>query len=243
VSDIFQEVEEEVRRERYERLWKDYGNHIIAVCSLIIQSVAGFQAWRAYELGQRQEFATRFIAASQSAATGDAAAAERAFTALVPDAPSGYESLAKFRIVNAQLAQNKRDAAIAGLRALTEVSDPLLSAAARLRLAWLLADTAPRAEINTLIAPLAAENSAWRFSAQELTAYLDLKGGKRNEALAAYTKLAADANASDDLRQRANMIAQYLRANPEVQNPAALPALTPSATPTPPAPAQETPTP
>jgi hypothetical protein len=237
VSDIFQEVEEDVRRERYEQIWKDYGTVIIAAAAVLILGVAGYQAWTAYESGQRQEFATRFITASQAAVGGDAAAAERAFTTLAAEAPSGYAALSKFRVANAQLAENKRDAAIAGLRELTTDSDPLLSSAARLRLGWALADTAPRAEVDALIAPLLNETSAWRFPASELRAYLDLKAGKRNEAIAAYTKLGADANTTNELRQRANTIAQYLRANPDIQNPAAPPALTP------PAPAQETPAP
>lgn len=43
MSDIFQEVEEDVRRERYEKLWKKYGNYIIALAVLIVAGVAAFQ--------------------------------------------------------------------------------------------------------------------------------------------------------------------------------------------------------
>jgi hypothetical protein len=43
MSDIFQEVEEDVRRERYEKLWKKYGNYIIALAVLIVAGVAAWQ--------------------------------------------------------------------------------------------------------------------------------------------------------------------------------------------------------
>ena len=36
MSDIFQEVEEDVRRERYEQIWKQYGNYILAAAGVVV---------------------------------------------------------------------------------------------------------------------------------------------------------------------------------------------------------------
>jgi len=49
VSDIFSEVEEEVRRERWEKLWKNYNGVIIAAAAIIVTAVAGWQAWDRYQ--------------------------------------------------------------------------------------------------------------------------------------------------------------------------------------------------
>jgi hypothetical protein len=46
VSDIFSEVDEEVRRERVRQIWERYSVLIIALAVLI---VAGIGAWRGYE--------------------------------------------------------------------------------------------------------------------------------------------------------------------------------------------------
>ena len=46
LADIFHEVDEEVRRERLQRLWERYSIHIIALAVLI---VAGIGGWRGYE--------------------------------------------------------------------------------------------------------------------------------------------------------------------------------------------------
>ena len=43
MADIFQEVDEEVRREQFKKLWQRYGNYIIAACILIVVAAA---AWR-----------------------------------------------------------------------------------------------------------------------------------------------------------------------------------------------------
>jgi hypothetical protein len=46
VADIFHEVDEEVRRERLQRLWERYSFHIIAGAVLVIAVIGG---WRGYE--------------------------------------------------------------------------------------------------------------------------------------------------------------------------------------------------
>ena len=213
MTDIFREVEEEVRKERYELLWKKYGNLMIAAAALLILGVAGYQYWQRYDLKVRQQISTRFTAAEQLASTGNAKS-EQDFAALAKDAPAGYAKLAKFQLANVMIAKGKRDAAIAILRDLASDADPLIGATAKLRLAWTLADTAPRSEIDALLAPLSTADSPWRFSADEIRAYMDLQGGKRTQAEAEYVKLAGEPAAADNLRQRAGAIAQYLKANP-----------------------------
>jgi hypothetical protein len=215
VSDIFHEVEEDVRRERYEQLWKKYGNYLIVLAGIVVLGVAAFQAWRAYDLDQRQKVSDAYQAAEQTAASGNAAKAETQFAALAKDAPAGYATLSKLHLAGAYLTQGKRDPAIALLRELTGSSDRVIAATARLRLAWALADASPKADVQTVLQPLLAANSPWRYAAQEVVAYLDLKAGQHTLAIAEYTKLAQDQQAPAALRQRAGGIAGYLTANPD----------------------------
>ncbi len=229
MSDIFQEVEEDVRRERYEQIWKKYGNYIIAAAAVVVAAVAGYQAWQRYDLTQRQQISDRFSQATQAAQAGNIPKAESDFATLTKDAPSGYATLAKLQLAGAYLAQGKRDQAVALLRELAASSDPIISSTARLRLAWALADASPKPEIVTLLEPLTAADNPWRFAAQEVLAYVDLKGGARSEALAEYQKLSQDTAAPANLRQRAAGISEFLRANPPSGAPAASPPPTPNA--------------
>lgn len=228
MTDIFHEVEEEVRKERYEALWKKYGNVLIGAAALLVVGVAGYQYWLHYDEQRRQAVSARFEAAEQMAARGDVRS-EQEFAAIAQDAPAGYAKLAKLHLANVMLAQGKRDPAVTILRELENDSDPVLSGAAKLRLAWTLADSATRAEIDALLTPLSAADSPWRFSAAEVRAYLDLQAGKRTEAIAQYEKLAADAAAPDNLRQRVGAIAQFLKANPNGTQVGAAPAAPPAA--------------
>jgi hypothetical protein len=235
VSDIFQEVEEDVRRERYEQLWKKYGNYFIAAAVVLVLAVAGYQAWKNYDLSQRQKISERYREASQAAESGNAVKAETDFNALVKEAPAGYATLSKLHLAGAYIAQNKRDQAVALLRELTNSSNGLIANAARLRLAWIIADASPKTEIAQLLQPLTPADSPWRFAAGEVLAYVDLKAGARAQAIMEYQKLAQEPEASPSLRQRAAGIAEFLSANPDGT------AATAAAAPAAPAPARTAP--
>jgi hypothetical protein len=239
VSDIFQEVEEDVRRERYEQIWAKYGNYIIALASVIIIAVGGWQLYQRYDLAQRETASDKYEAAAAVGRSGDAVKAETAFAEIAKDGSGGYQTLAKFELATAQMAQGKRDQAIALLRELITSPDPLISDPARLRLAWTIADAAAKPEIAMLLQPLLDMNSPWRFAANEVLAYLDLTQGSRADAQAEYEKLAADPGAPPSLRSRAGAIAIYIKANPAgaaTATPAPATAPAPAATPAPAAP-------
>ncbi len=213
MTDIFSEVEEEVRRERYQQLWKRYGTSVITAAVVVVGSVAGWQIWERYSLAQREAASLEFNNATNVAETGNLPQAETEFVRLATEAPAGYAQLAEFVHVKTLLLQGKRDEAIANLHALIDDSDPLLSAPARLQLAWVLAETAPREEVEAIIAPLQNEDSPWLYAASEVDAYLSFHHGDRADAAAAYQAIAVSGGAPEGLQQRAAAIAQYLRAN------------------------------
>jgi len=213
VADIFSEVEEEVRKERWEQLWKSYGTYIVIVAAAVVASVAGWQGWERYSQGQRETASFEFNAAMSVAEAGNVPQAEADLITFASEASAGYAKLAEFQLARAQIFQGKQDAAVAGLRQIIEDSDPLLSSPARLQLAWLLADTAARGEVEEIIAPLQEGQSPWRFAAGEISAYLEFRAGNWAEAAAAYQALAIDPGVSEGTTQRAGAIAQFLRAN------------------------------
>ena len=63
MSDIFREVEEDVRKEKLEKFWKAYGDYIIALGALLILGIAGFELWQRYQANQRDKAAIAFAAA------------------------------------------------------------------------------------------------------------------------------------------------------------------------------------
>src|SRR3984885_5515941 len=66
VVDIFDEVEEDLRAERAEKLLKKYAWLIIAVAVAIVGAAAGWQLWMRYQRQQDASAATRFVAAQNA---------------------------------------------------------------------------------------------------------------------------------------------------------------------------------
>jgi hypothetical protein len=207
VSDIFREVEEDVRKERLEKLWKAYGEYVIALLVLAVLAVGGWQVWLRYQDSQRGKASAAFVAAQR---ISDPAQAAAAYENLTKNAPGGYGQLATLSRANALASGNKIDDAVATYKDIAAKDNGPLGAVARLRAAWLLADTAPRADLESLLAPINTESSAWAQMAREVLAYSDYKAGKTKEAAAAFDALAADAKSPDALKNRARAFAAFL---------------------------------
>ena len=56
MTDIFQEVDEEVRRDKAAEFWKKHQNLIIAAAALIVLAAAGFRYWQ-YEKEEAEQAA------------------------------------------------------------------------------------------------------------------------------------------------------------------------------------------
>jgi hypothetical protein len=207
VSDIFREVEEDVRKERLEKLWKTYGDYVIALIVLSVLGVGGWQLWLRYEDSQRTKAAGQFVAAQRITNANQAAAA---FEALGKTAPSGYGQLARLEQANALALAGKNGDAVAIYKDIAAKDSGPLGAVARLRAAWMLADSTPRADLVTLLAPINADNNAWHEMAREVLAYADYKAGKTKEASDAFDALANDPESPDALKNRARAFAAFL---------------------------------
>jgi hypothetical protein len=212
VSDIFHEVEEEVRRERYEQLWKEYGDYVIAAAAFLIIAVAGWQLWRYYEQRAQIRAAGEFGAAMQLLQTGQTPAAAEAFGKLAGDAPGGYAKVSRLEEAGALLAAGRTPDAVKLYGEIASGGDEILAGVARIRLAWVNVDTTPRAQLQTDLAALSDPGSAWNPMAREILAYSDFRNGSTAQALAEYKRLATDKNAPAALHERAAAMANFLSA-------------------------------
>jgi hypothetical protein len=171
VSDIFSEVDEEVRRERLRKLWEDYGYYFIAACVLLVVSVGG---WRVYEWSEAKKAAadgSAFQAAATLSSEGKNKEAEEAFAKLAASGTSSYRMLAKFREA-AEVARHDPKAAVAIYDQLAADGSlgRVLQDLATLRAGTILIDTAPYSEILQRLEPLTAPARTFRHSARGMLA-------------------------------------------------------------------------
>jgi hypothetical protein len=203
VTDIFREVEEDVRRERLEKLWKEYGDYVLAAIAVVVLAVAGYQFWTYYHTRQIMQASDNYMSASQHLAGGDAAEAVKTFSQLAKEAPSGYQSISRLELANSLVAAGNFADAVAVYKEIEKGDDPSLAAIARVRHAWAIVDFAPKSEVASLLAPLTASDSDWKYSAREVLAYSDFRNGDTRAAIAAFKGLADHPGAPPAMRLRA----------------------------------------
>jgi hypothetical protein len=207
LSDIFREVEEDVRRDKLEKFWKTNGGTVIALIFAGLLAVAGWEAWQYYEAGQRQKDFTAYTAALSQ---NDPKAAAKAFADLAQHAGAGYVTLAKMGQANALLQSGNRAQAVTLYKDIANSDTGPMGAAARIRAGWALADSPARSELQSLLQPVLDPGSAWKQVAQEILAYNDYRNGKVLVASSEFKKIADDTTAPDALRDRARAFAAFL---------------------------------
>ena len=211
VADIFQEVDEDVRRDQVSQSWKKYGRHAIAGVLVIVLGTVAYVGWKEYDKRQRIKDSETFLAALTLIQEGKAGEAKERFAALAGDAGSGYATLARFRAA-ALLGQSGdlRGAAEAfDVIARDRSVDSLYARLADLYYVLYLIESGDPQGLIKRLDPLLAEDGAWRYSARELSAVLAIRTGDVKKALSAYTRLADDTNAPPGIRARA---AEMIRA-------------------------------
>ncbi|MHB1217942.1 MAG: tetratricopeptide repeat protein [Alphaproteobacteria bacterium] len=205
MTDIFREVEEDLRHDRYAKLWAKYGKYVIAAAVALVVATAGAVAWRDYQRKERAAESERYAAGMMMIAENKLPEAADAFAALAKDAGGDYGALA--RLEEAGLRAQAGDAAGAQ-RAYDELAADSSAKRSLRDLAVLLSvmhdlDKIDPAEGRARLKPLLAEDNPWRFSARELTALLALRVGDNAGAREAYKAVADDQNAPPALRARA----------------------------------------
>jgi len=211
VSELFDEVDEDVRRDQLKQIWDRYSIFIVAALFLIIAAVAG---WRGYQYVQAKEAAeagTAFEKASDLSEQNKHAEAEAAFTALSMNAPQGYRMLARVRAA-AEVATRDPQAAvklydgIAADRSIGVAEQDL----ARIRAAGLVLDTAPYADMVQRLEPITKPEATFRHTAREMLA---LSAWRNNDMTAARRWLdliANDAETPPGLRSRTEALQALL---------------------------------
>lgn len=214
MADIFKEVEEDLRREKFEQLWQRYGRWVIALAVVVVLGTAGSVAWQRYQQHREAQLAEQYGAAIAltDPSTGDLAKADAAL-ANIADAGGGYGALASLEraAVKAKAGDIDGAAKIYDAMVADSTTPTALRDLAKLLKVMRLVDSGDPAALTSDLAPLMAPENPWRFTATELTAILALKSGDQKHATELFTQLADDQAAPSSLRARAAEMAAALK--------------------------------
>jgi hypothetical protein len=207
VSDIFREVDEEVRREQLKKLWDRYGNYVVAAAVLLVTAVAVWRGYMWWEAKKAAETGAAFEAATTLAEAGKRSEAETAFAKIATDGTAGYRHLARMREA-AELAQGDAKAAIAAYDQIVadRAVGPVLQDLAALRAGALLIDTGALEEAQRRLEPLAANDRTFRHTAREFLVLAAWRAGDATAAKRWFDLIMTDAQTPAATRSRVEML-------------------------------------
>ena len=214
MSDIFREVDEEVRRDQAAQIWARYQNLFIGLAVLVIAATAGWRFYDHYRTKQAEEAGAKYEAALALARDGKTAEAEGALEQIAKSGPKGYAVLARLREA-AEYSGSDPAAAVKAYDAIAAdgTIDPLFQNLARLRAAFLRLDDGDEKEIETRLGPMTASDNPFRFSAREALALAALKHDDFDTAGRQLDTIVVDPQAPSAIRQRAEALLAVVRSS------------------------------
>ena len=164
MSDIFREIDEELRRDNLLKLWSRYGRYVIAFAVVVLVIAGGIMAWRDHKLSERRAQSTRYASALSLAGEGKDADAAKVFAAVAQEG-GGYAILASFEEAErlAKLGDSKGAPAAYDRIAANGSLDPAFrDTAMLLSVMHGMSDADPHSIIDRL-APMTSVDNPWRL--------------------------------------------------------------------------------
>ena len=202
--DVFEEVEDQIRVERYRTLAMKALPWALGVAAAALIVALAFWGWDSYSKSQANKASETYMAALEASSQGDTSGAYAKFGEVAKSPAKGYRALALMAQGGMRMEAGKTDEAVklwdeAGKAA----TDPVLGDLARLKSALALLDTASYKDIEGRLTPLMEENRPYRLPAREALAFAKVMNGKASEAKADFTYLSQVLGATDGMRRRA----------------------------------------
>jgi hypothetical protein len=204
VVDVFEEVEDQIRTERYRALAMKALPWVLGVAAAALIIALGFWGWDSYTTSKANKASETYMEALEANAQGDQAGAYAKLGEVAKSGARGYRGLALMAQGGMRMEAGKTDEAVKLWdEAAKAATDPVLGDLARLKSALALLDTAPYKDLEGRLTPLMEDKRPYRLQAREALAFAKVMAGKSAEAKADFTYLSQVLGASDGQRRRA----------------------------------------
>ncbi len=210
--DFVTEVQEELRKDDYNKWLKRYGPFVLAGIVLTI-GAAGFWEWqksRADKLAARTS--ASYISAADKARDGETDLAIREFEAISEKADQGYAGLSLMRIAQLKLDAGDQAGAISLLdQAAQTFEKPRHAQLAQIKAAYILAGNGQYQDVAARVAPLAEKDAPYEFLARELLGFAAKASGDDQRAREQFGYLERIPGVPESIRQRARQNLDLMR--------------------------------
>lgn len=198
MTDVFDEISDDLRREKLNQFWKENGSWIIGGAIGAVLLTGALTLWRQWEYQHNASATTEL---TRLVTAGDLQKLEGFATT----GDKNHAMMARFLAADAHLQKNEKDKAIALYSEIagTYGLDKTWRDLARVRSISLRLDKDPPEALEKELSDLTGDNNVWRYTAREMEALLAARQGKMQHAADLMARITADPQAPEDMRQRA----------------------------------------
>jgi len=218
--DFINEVEDELRKDKYNDLLKKFGPLIVTVIVAIV-AVAGYIEFKKYSDGvEARKVSASFVDATKLADAGDLQAAIDKFVALAEVSPEGYAGLSYSRAAALKVQLGDMAGAVNLLdQASSKFLKPVHKDLAGLKAAYILMDEGRFDDVKARASDLAVDKAPYADLAKELLAHAELQSGNEAAARTQFTYLSNVPGVLNGVKNRAEQSLLLLNANRAVPAP------------------------
>ena len=170
--DFISEVQEELRKDDYNRFLKKYGPFLLGLIVAAIMAT-GYLEWKKSTDDKRaRATSAAYIAAGTKAEEGNVDLAIREFLAISDQAPTGYSGLSLMRAAELELERGDTQRAIGLLdQAASIFENPRHAQLAQIKAAYILAGDGRYDDVRVRVASLAEKDQPYEYLARELAGF------------------------------------------------------------------------
>lgn len=203
--DVFEQVEEEIRSERYKRMARTWLPVVGAVLLVLLIGALAWWGWQSWQTSKAGTASVAYQRGLEALEQNNTAGAEAAFTEAAEAGSGAYASMALQHRAGLALQNNQPAQALALFDEAAEAhGDPILADPDRLKAAYVGMDSGMNiADLETRLAPLAEEGRPLRPFAQQALGMARLQAGQTQPARDAFVQLTLGQDVPDIIRQQA----------------------------------------
>lgn len=210
-------VEEEIRKENYQKLWNKYGKLVSAVVALSLLGTMGYSFWKKRDIAEKEAVSEQFTLAQNELNSGKNDSALTHFREMSKNGKKNYATFAKLEY--ASLLHEKRDKkAIAEYKTICDDNKTpgLYRELAYIYYVNASLDLLDEKSLKTLMPEFIEKLSKksvdkkWTFLALESLGYCYIKLGKYEDAKSTFAELAKMEKIPDAMLERTRETLQYI---------------------------------
>jgi hypothetical protein len=203
MSELWKEIEEDIRTENTERLWRNFGKTMVRVSVAVLVGTVGGVMWNNHNQSVNMERTSQFIQGTDKLATLDYKGAIAALDLVEGSMESSHGAMAALVKAHANEALEQSDAA---QKIYVELSKAPANSGNSAFVSLAALGSGKQGEGSAL----PAQDVPFYFARAEQYAWQLLSQGKKDEAIAILHNLKDNGEAPRSLRLRATSAAAYL---------------------------------